>query len=288
MLAELHNKGGSFCEPARQGQLRCPLLIRSTSEDVITGELVHVLRAINPRWWLAAWLNAALGTDRFRPQVYKQLRIEPWVNQPPYPRELLPWTEGSTQVDIEISWENPPTTVFIEAKYQSDLAKSTSNSGDQTDYPTDQLLRNIRVGLYRCGYFDRNVLFEMKPRDFMVILLCPCPDSSLVKKYRERSELLRSIPYSDQLIGLPGFPFVGELGYTQINQILAKQCRFLTRAERTMVQHLKAYLDFKKGTMRQKGPNVQNLDSLPAKDEMSGAGTQSGFFSQEPENGDQV
>lgn len=40
MLTELHGKAGTFCEPAKQGKLRCPLLVRSTSEDVITGQLV--------------------------------------------------------------------------------------------------------------------------------------------------------------------------------------------------------------------------------------------------------
>ena len=36
MLTEMHGKGGRLCEQAASGQMRCPLLIRSTSEDVIT------------------------------------------------------------------------------------------------------------------------------------------------------------------------------------------------------------------------------------------------------------
>jgi hypothetical protein len=250
MLTELHNKGGSLCDAASHGQVRCPLLVRSTSEDVITGELVHILRALNPRWWLADFLNAALGENRFQPQVFRRLRIEPWVNQRPYPKELLPWSEGSTQVDIQITWENPPTTIFIEAKYQSELSKTTSNGCDQREYPTDQLIRNVRVGLHECGYFSRESLFEIKPRDFAVILLSPDPKSNLVEKYRDRSKLLRSIPQSQKLKALPVRPFVGELGYAQIVRILARRIRFFSRCERELVRHLTTYLDFKKLSMR--------------------------------------
>ena len=249
MLTEMHGKGGRLCEQAQRGELRCPLLIRSTSEDVITGELVTALRAINPRWWLADFLNTALGAERFPQQVYRRLRIKPWVNHRPYPRELLPWTEGSTQVDVEITWENPPTTIFIEAKYRAELAWKTSNSVGQKTFPGDQLIRNIRVGLNHCGYFGENRLFEQVPRDFAVVLLSPQPTSSLVKRYRSEDRLRRAIPQSGRLTGLPRLPFAGEIGYRQIGEILKRRSRFLTRGERVIAEHLLGYLGFKKEQM---------------------------------------
>jgi hypothetical protein len=33
---------------------------------------------------------------------------------------MLPWDEGSTQVDLTFQWDNPPTTVYVEMKYGSD------------------------------------------------------------------------------------------------------------------------------------------------------------------------
>lgn len=246
MLTEMHGKGGQVCEPARLQQLRCPLMIRSSSEDVITGEIVQVMRTIHPRWWLAEFLNTALGAKRFHQQVYRRLRIEPWVNQASYPQELLPWKEGSTQVDVEISWENPPTTVFIEAKYQAELAWKTSNSAGSSKYPGDQLIRNIRVGLCECGYFRSNELFESLPRDFVVIVLSPTPGHMLVQRYRNERTLRRSIPHSDALIGLPRQPFVGEIGYASIRAILRSRSRFMTRAERVAAEALDHYLQFKK------------------------------------------
>jgi len=247
MLTEVHGKGGQICEPARLQQLRCPLIIRSTSEDVITGELVQVMRLINPRWWLPGFLNAAVGAERFRTQVFRDLRIEPWVNHPPYPRELLPWSEGSTQVDIEISWENPPTTVFIEAKYLSDLSWKTSNSTGSSTYPGDQLIRNVRVGLCRCGYFRGKELFETPLRDFVVVVLSPMANHALVRRYRSESNLRKAIPRSELIASLPRLPFVGEINYAQIRTVLQANKRFMTRAERVAAEELDGYLQFKKG-----------------------------------------
>jgi hypothetical protein len=249
MLTELHGKGGRLCEPAQGGLIRCPLLIRSTSEDVITGELVQVMRTINPRWWLTDFLNTALGAKRFGQQVYRRLRIEPWVNHPPYPRELLPWKEGSTQVDIEISWENPPTTVFIEAKYGSDLSWKTANSSGSKKFPGDQLIRNIRVGLHHCGYFKRHALFDAAPRDFVVIVLSPNPEHALVRRYRQEPALRKAIPHSDRLRGLPTGPFVGEIGYAGIRRVLKERSRFFTRSETVAADEFHRYLLFKKAYM---------------------------------------
>jgi hypothetical protein len=246
MLTELHGKGGALCQLARQGTLHCPLIVRRTSEDVITGNIVQTLRVLNPRWWLPDFLNAALGVDRFPRQIFRKLRIEPWVNQPPYPRELLPWDEGSTQVDCEITWENQPTTVFIEAKFQAGLSRTTANSGTQDAFPADQLIRNVRVGLHKCGYFERNALFQTKPRDFVTILLSPMEGHPLVEEYRDPSKLLAAIPSSERLIGLPGTPFVGALSFAQLQAILRKQCRWFSRPERVLAEALIDYLASKR------------------------------------------
>ena len=248
MLTELHRKSGQLCQSAKSGNLRCPLIIRSTSEDVITGHLVQSLRILNPRWWLADFLNSALGEQRFRRQHYRRLRIQPWVNQVPYPRELLPWKEGSTQVDLVISWENPPTTVFIEAKYQSGLSKTTSNATSK--FPSDQLIRNIRVGLFSSGYFNWHQLINVQQRDFITIVLAPKNGNYLVKKYRNESKLLKAIPCSDRLTCLPSSPFVGELDYRDINRILNGNMKWFSRPERTAANQLIEYLDMKLQTAK--------------------------------------
>ncbi len=79
-------------------------------------------------------------------------------------------------------------------------------------FPLDQLIRNIRVGLLRCGYFDETkLLFHQPPRDLIVLFVSPGQGHPLVKKYRDPENLVKAIPCSEKLVGLPRSPFVGEL-----------------------------------------------------------------------------
>lgn len=248
MLTELHRKGGCLCQPAKEGKLRCPLIVRPTSEDVVTGNLFQVLKVVNPRWWLPDFLNEALGVRAFGRQVFRNLRIEPWVNKPTYPRELLHWDEGSTQVDVTISWENPATTVYIEMKYGSDLSATTSRNHGQHGFPSDQLSRNARVGLLECGYFQTPGLFLGKQRDYLLLVISPEKGQPLVSRYRDPAQLRAAIPYSELIPAFPRLPFIGEMGYLDIVQLLQKQRRWLSRPERILVDQLNEYLEMKLAT----------------------------------------
>src|SRR5262249_54728297 len=157
-------KGGQVCRHAKAGEIKCPLILRPTSEDVVTGHLFQILRALQPRWWLPDFLNRALGAAKFRRQWFRRLGIAIWKTRRNYPVELIRWDEGSTEVDVRIRWENPPTTVFIEMKYGSDLSARTKGDDGTHGFPSDQLIRNIRVGLWECGWFRRSELFTTTPR----------------------------------------------------------------------------------------------------------------------------
>ena len=245
MLTELQRKGGQVCQAAQLGQIRCPLIIRPTSEDVITGHVFQVLRAVNPRWWLPQILNRALGTNRFRQQVYRGLKIELWRNATPFPRELLPWNEGSTQVDVTITWENPPTTIFLEAKYLSPLAtQTTGNTGNQ-GYPADQLVRNIRIGLWECGWWEERQLFRSPTREFAILLFAPQHGHQLVGTYRDLNRLRNSLPHVEKIPHFPPAPFVGELSYETLLKILRGNARWFSRPERVLTADLERYLQFK-------------------------------------------
>ena len=265
MLTELRGKGGNLCSHAKSGEIRCPLIVCPTSEDIITGNIFQSLGYINPRWWLPDLLNAGLGASRFRRQFHRDFKIRLWQNQPCYPRELLPWYEGSTQVDSLISFENPPTTVYIEAKYGSALSSSVSGDDGQSGYPSDQLIRNIRVGLLQAGYFDLGEqLFDQPPRDFVVLLMAPLKGHPLVDQYRDRQKLRKAIPHSDRLTGLPRGPFVGQIDYSDIQSILVHQSRWMSIPERRVVKDLTEYLAFKRSQM----PNKMVM-SLPRPAELA-------------------
>ena len=261
MFTEMLGKGGNVCSQAKEGNIRCPLIIRPTSEDAITGVVFQSLRAINPRWWLPQMLNQALGTERFRQQVYRDLRINLWQNRPPYPRDMLPWREGSTQVDVTIRWENQPTTVFVEVKYTANLSASTVADDGSSGFPSDQLIRNARVGLLETGWFRRDELFRSEPRDFALIVFAPKSGNPLVETYRDTTRLSKAIPHSDRLIGLPPTPFIGELSYNALGSVLKANRRWLTRSERTVADDVSAYLEFKTTQLIQKPPvgNGQKL-----------------------------
>lgn len=245
MLVELLGKGGQVCQAAREGKLRCPLIIRPTSEDAITGNVFQALRAIDPRWWLSQLLNTALGTRRFRQQIYRGLKIELWRNARRYPADWLPWNEGSTQVDVTISWENPATTVFIESKYLAQLSGRTQGNDGRGDFPADQLIRNIRIGLWETGWQCEAGLFPVRPRSFAAIVFAPTVGNPLVAKYRTCEQLRAFIPNSKKLCGLPEQPFVGEISYGRLSRILQATHRWMHRSERQLAADLCEYLRFK-------------------------------------------
>ena len=179
-------KGGNLCSQARSGEIRCPLIVRPTSEDVITGHLFQSLGYLNPRWWLPDLLNAGLGTTGSAVRSIGDFKIELWQNQPCYPRELAALGRGTTQVDAVITFENPPTTVFVEMKYLSGLSTSVSGDDGTSGFPSDQLIRNIRVGLHQAGYFRQDAqLFVQPPRDFIVLVVAPTKGHPLVARYRD-------------------------------------------------------------------------------------------------------
>ncbi len=271
MLAELHRKGGCLCQPAREGALHCPLIIRPTSEDVITDHLVQVMRTINPRWWLPDFLNSALAAPAVHPQQFRNLRIEPWVNKPTFPRDLLHWDEGSTQVDIVITWENPATTVYVEMKYWSELSARTSENRGEHGYASDQLARNIRVGLLECGYFEIPQLFEFSKRDFLQLVISPGGNQKLVQKYRDPSEVRQAIPYSQLIKKLPKLPFVGELDYFDLMNLFQIHRRMFSRAERVVADQFVEYLAMKSTqNPRRKNLGKSSFEQLPLVEDSPG------------------
>lgn len=259
MLVELGGKAGKLCQQAQEGKLRCPLIVRQNSEDVVTGNVLAVLKVLQPRWVIPDLLNAALGAKRFDRQFFRHFRIDLWQNRPFFPVELLGWREGSSQIEVTLRWENPPTTAFMEWKYEAELSPDTAHGDPQGRYPSDQLIRNIRVGLLECGWYQTEQLFNTVPRDFVQLLVAPKKGNPLVARYRDQDRLLAAIPHNDRLRGLPCGPFVGELSYRDIIDILGRQRRFLTAPERRLIDLLTRYLEQKLAELSHSGGGHQNI-----------------------------
>ena len=115
----------------------------------------------------------------------------------------------------------------------TDSSRCTNYPGGQHGFPSDQLVRTIRVGLLECGYFGLGEMFSAQPRDFACLLLSPRKGHPLAARYRDSERLRASIPHSDRLIGLPRQPFVGELSYGDITTVLQRQRRWFSRPKRS-------------------------------------------------------
>lgn len=263
MLTELLGKGGQVCKEAKQGEIHCPLIVRPTSEDFITGEVFQALQVINPRYWLPQLLNRGLQTNHYRQQVFRNFRIDLWRNLPIYPKHLLPWSEGSTQIDVTIRWENPPTTILIEAKYQSKLSTQTKNNDGSGGFPGDQLIRNIRLGLWDTGWIQEPRLFPQPKRNIAVLLWSPRKGDPLVTKYQQPDELRRAIPHGEELLSLPSIPCVGEVGYRELIEILQGNQRWMLRPEKLLAENVIKYLEFKLAATRSGGDRQVPQSHLP-------------------------
>jgi len=244
---ELNGKGGRVCEQARKGEIHCPLMIRSTSEDLLTGNVFGMLKHIRPHLWLNPLLNLALDGDadsgRFRQVWFKDFEVKFWERQARFPPELLDFKEGRTEPDVIIEWENPPTTVWIEAKYLSGFAKGTNDSDDN-----DQVLRGVRTLLVDTGHMKPSRLFDPPQRAAVWLALLTYKPEPVVDQYRDNAALLRAIPMAEAVHSLPTLPFIGTLTWGDIRDALYRCSTALPLVERSITESLIAYLEYKQTT----------------------------------------
>ena len=186
MEVELNGKAGRVCQHALDGTIRCPCIVRTTSEDVVVGNVFGMLKHIRPHLWLTPLLNAAYDTDRYRQVWYKNLSVRFWERQERFPPELLSFKEGRTEPDIIIGWDNPPTTLWIEAKWGSPVAQHTS--GDRTN---DQVVRGIRTLLHATGHISQTELIPVPRRRAMWLALVVDDDDEVLNTYPDRSVTIR-------------------------------------------------------------------------------------------------
>jgi hypothetical protein len=239
-MVELNGKAGRVCPQAQSGEIRCPCIVRTNSEDVLTGEVFGQLRHIRPHLWLGPLLNIGLAAETQRKVWYKNLQIRLWERQDRFPPELLGFKEGRTEPDIIIEFENPATTIFIEAKYTSPLAESTTHSENN-----NQVLRGVRTLLAATGHVQSNPLFSMpKRRPIWLALMAYKPDS-LVDRYRDRDALARHLDGIVERDDLPVDPFVGTITWKDIAQVLMDRLNQMTPAEKSITRELDQYIQHK-------------------------------------------
>ncbi len=183
MVIELERggrKAGHVCDRSYRQGASCPLILRQTSEDIITANVFGLLRRMRPSLWLRPWLNHAFKTNRFRSCSLAGLDVAFWMQANPPPTRAH--REGSTEVDVLIRAKE--LIVFVEAKYRAPLSTRTKH-----DEFRDQVIRLLDV------VFEMAVAGEFYPRaPHVVVLGIPREEPSLVTRYRDPKVIDQMLP----------------------------------------------------------------------------------------------
>jgi len=253
---ELHKKAGKVCPQAANGEIRCPLIVRQTSEDVVTGTVFGILRHIRPHLWLGPLLNEAFQTTTFQQVWYKELSLRFWERQSRFPPELLDFREGKSEIDLIIEWENKPTTIWVEAKLLSELATGTTHSCDN-----DQVARGVRTLLAATGHIQPNRLFhQTKRRPLWLALLAEKPHD-LVERYRQGMAIGGIC--TEPAPAPPPAEMIGTITWSDIREVVTTHRRLMNPTEYDMSKRLTQYLDLKLHELKEQRDLSKRTVSLP-------------------------
>lgn len=236
---ELHGrkKTGTVCSRDHRNGNNCPLILRSTSEDLLTANVFGLLRHFPPKLWLAPLLNASLETTRFSQVPFADFRMSFWTEIPPPPSRGR--TEGPTEVDVSICFDS--FAVFIEAKLHAPLAPGTARDPNR-----NQLARLIHVAH---AATREGQLFDREP---VVLVIGPTPrPPALVSRYWSPANLRRDI--GDDLDGPSSALMARNLGWASWTCVSKALLRHIgsSGVERSIASELQSYAERKEAQYQQ-------------------------------------
>jgi len=229
--------GKKVCPPNYVRKSNCPLIVRTTSEDLLTANVFGILKNLDPTIWLRKFLGEAIKGKDFSRHTFENLSFEFWKRyRPPTNRK---YREGISEVDVTISYKDG--IIFIEAKYLAPVSLRTSN-----DPGRDQVIRYLDLAAYHFLNHPDNV------KEFYFVLIMDTEKAPwILTRYRYNQNLTKGLTN-------PGFfkpPMdtttllsrgIGWLTWKQLRKILEiTKVQFKTEAEKKFVEDLSAYLDYK-------------------------------------------
>lgn len=153
------------------------MLLRSSSEDVMTATVVGILKNLSPEKWLGYWLNETFQTNAFTTANFDGLAFELWTNLAPPPG--LKHREGDSHPDLVISFDD--VVIGCEVKYHAPLSSGTSHNRQR-----NQLIRMIDVF---SSHYNSGTLFSR--RVYVMTLTLEVPD--LVNRYRLKELIAKDL-----------------------------------------------------------------------------------------------
>ena len=253
MHVEQSGKGGRVCARSYRNGDGCPLIVRSTSEDVVTGNAFGLLRHLRPSLWLRPLLVAAFG-KRFERCNMHNVTVKMWPELPPPSTKH----EGWSQPDVLIEFGD--VVVVIEAKYRAGLSMRTTR-----DPARDQLARLLDVAYQ---FAIDNQFFRRDP--YVLVLGLRSEEPALVTRYRDATELaavLGHYPEGDRArMATTMSARVGYANWLTLSYALGTPRGRLHKLERALLSDLAGYLRFKVQTAdlspyEERQPNFFRLSS---------------------------
>lgn len=248
-------KTGSVCPRDYRNGPSCPLIVRTSSEDVLTATVFGILRRLRPSLWLRPLLVRAFGSS-FRRVPMGDLDVLFWPSVAP-PDELA-GSEGATEPDVLLRFGD--YAVFIEAKFLSPLAERTTN-----DPHRDQVVRLIDVA-YWSNMADR--LFTTTP--FVLVLGLDEDTPELVARYKDSRALADALrhhaPRTRRQIALTMAGRVAYASWTSVADIVEDSTGRAQRMERAFLADVASYLRHRvrEGMQRARLRECRLVRPLPA------------------------
>jgi len=238
IIFELYKTTGKkVCPPFHVRKGNCPLIVRTTSEDLLTANVFGILKNLDPKVWLRKLLGEAIKGKDFSRHSFENLSFEFWKKyRPPINREKK---EGISEVDVTLTYNDG--VIFIEAKYLAPISQKTTHDADR-----NQIIRYLDLASYHHLNYPGGV------REFYLILITDTEESPwILTHYRLSKNLI------DDLTG-PGLfgirkdineiltKGIGWISWNQLKEILKKvREEFRTQAERKFLDDLILYLSYK-------------------------------------------
>lgn len=233
-------KAGHVCDRTYRNGPGCPLIVRRTSEDVLTANVFGILRRIRPSLWLRPLLNHAFRTKRFLSSSLAGLDFSFW--QPIPPPASRAHIEGSTEVDVMISARD--MVVFVEAKYRARLSIRTKH-----DDSRDQTIRLLDVAF---EWTTTGHIFTRRP--YLLVVGAAKTEPGVVSRYRDPAAVAHALGHRRRYADYKAVAKLlsGRVGYVSwldVANIIQEHSLRAMKTERLFLDDVVAYIRAKMSTV---------------------------------------
>jgi hypothetical protein len=231
------SSGKKVCPPNYVRKNNCPLIVRTTSEDLLTANVFGILKNLDPKIWLRKFLGEAIKGKDFSRHTFENLSFEFWKRyRPPVNRK---YREGVSEVDVTISYKEG--IIFIEAKYLAPVSLRTTH-----DKNRNQIIRYLDLAAYHYLYPPNRL------KEFYFILITGSEKPPwILTRYRSPNNLRKGLTdpglfaTKDDVANLLS-KGIGWLSWSQVREILTIiREEFQTKVEKKFLDDLILYLDYK-------------------------------------------